>query len=118
MAHWQSRRAWNFGTKIPRRSRADHNLPAYLAMMGGLAPVGTCKWREPPEFPSPWRAGSNDQCEQFNDPYSDHQHSECYRVVIEPMRPLFGFELLDESSDVRRDWRRESVILGPEAVPN
>ena len=29
--------------------------------------------------------GSNDQCEQFNYADSDHQHCECYRIVIEPM---------------------------------
>jgi hypothetical protein len=53
-----------------------------LKMIGGLAPTGTCN-------PSRWHAGSNDQCEQFNDAYSDHQHSKCYGVVIEPMRPLY-----------------------------
>ena len=95
-------------------------------MMGGLAPTGTSKWRAP-KFPSCWRARSNDQCEQFNDAYSDHQHGKCYRVVIEPMRPLYihrrplsvpRFELLDECSDMRGHRRRQSVILGPEAVPN
>src|SRR5262245_19411522 len=74
-----------------------------------------------------WSAGSHDQCEQFNDAYSDHQHSKCYRVVLEPMRPLYihrrplsvpRFELLDECSDIWRDCRCESVILGPKAVPN
>src|SRR5260370_36402857 len=94
---------------------------------GGLSAYGQLQMERAPEFPSRWSAASNDQCEQFNDAYSDHQHSECYRVVIEPMRPLsihrrplsvLRFELLDESGDVRRDWRRESVILGPEAVPN
>jgi hypothetical protein len=43
------------------------------------------------------------------------------------MRPLYihrrrvslpGFELLDECSDMRGHRRRQSVILGPEAVPN
>src|SRR6516164_3691351 len=67
-----------------------------------------------------WSAGSNDQCEQFNDAYSDHQHSKCYRVVIEPMRLLYirrlyihrrppsvpRFELLDECSDMRGHRRR------------
>src|SRR5262249_32346926 len=32
-----------------------------------------------------WSAGSNAQCEQFNDAYSDHQHGECYRVIVEPI---------------------------------
>src|SRR5262245_53485544 len=34
-------------------------------------------------------AASNDQCEQFNYADSDHQHCECYRIVIEPMPPLY-----------------------------
>jgi hypothetical protein len=33
--------------------------------------------------------GSNDQCEQFNYGDSDHQHCECYWIVIEPMPPLY-----------------------------
>src|SRR5260221_8292841 len=44
----------------------------------------------PWSFPSPswgqaWSSGSNAQCEQFNHADSDHQHCECYGVVVEPM---------------------------------
>jgi hypothetical protein len=34
------------------------------------------------------RWGSNAQCEQFNYADSDHQHGECYRIVVEPISPL------------------------------
>src|SRR5947208_7971238 len=34
-------------------------------------------------------AALNDQCEQFNHTDSYHQHCECYRIVIEPMPPLY-----------------------------
>jgi hypothetical protein len=37
----------------------------------------------------PRAMGSNDQCEQFNYGDSDHQHCKCYRIVIEPMLPLY-----------------------------
>src|SRR5262245_3713331 len=87
---------------------------------------------------------SNDECEQFNHGDSDHQGCECYRIVIEPITPLYihdappyssnsreqfsrianrcrlvlflHFELLHEGSDVRGDWSRESVVLGLEAI--
>ena len=38
--------------------------------------------------------GSNDQCEQFNYGDSDHEHCECYRIVIEPMPPLYVHDTL------------------------
>jgi hypothetical protein len=89
---------------------------------GRLSACGHLQMERAPEFPARW---SNDQCEQFNDAYSDHQHSKCHGVVIEPMRPLYihrrpvpRFELLDECSEMRGHRRRQSVILGPEAVPN
>src|SRR5262249_3562468 len=31
---------------------------------------------------------SNAQCEQFNHADPDHQHGECYRVIVEPISPL------------------------------
>ena len=38
---------------------------------------------------SPRRAavGSNAQCEQFNDANPDHQHGECYRIIVDPISP-------------------------------
>src|SRR6516225_6573957 len=36
--------------------------------------------------------GPNDQCEQFNYADSDHQHCKCYRIVLEPMAPLYVHE--------------------------
>jgi len=90
--------------------------------------------------------GSNDQCEQFNYGDSDHQHCECYRIVIEPMPPLYvhdtpachstiyathlsnrkslrvyaisAFELLDERSDMQGDGGRKGVILLLQALPD
>jgi hypothetical protein len=75
----------------------------------------------------------------FADSY--HQHCECYRIVIEPMPPLYirdtlpcssvpksdlnravflflRFELLDERSEARGHGRRDSVVLILEALPN
>jgi hypothetical protein len=34
------------------------------------------------------RWGLNAQCEQFNHADPDHQHCECYGIVVEPMPPL------------------------------
>ena len=42
-----------------------------------------------PTFARVAAMGSNDQCEQFNYGDSDHEHCECYRIVIEPMPPLY-----------------------------
>ena len=42
-----------------------------------------------PTFARVAAMGSNDQCEQFNYGDSDHEHRECYRIVIEPMPPLY-----------------------------
>jgi hypothetical protein len=85
---------WNFGTSVrvafadPRdrvsHSRAEPSSCESDAACLRLAALSTygCKWRWPQVSVS-----LSDQCEQFNDAYSDHQHSKCYGVVIEPMRP-------------------------------
>lgn len=39
------------------------------------------------------RWGSNAQCEQFNEADTDHQHRECYGIVVEPMPPLYLHDL-------------------------
>jgi hypothetical protein len=43
-------------------------------------------------------AASNNQCEQFNNADSYHQRCECYRIVIEPMPPLYIHDTLPRSS--------------------
>jgi hypothetical protein len=92
------------------------------------------------------RRQSNDHCEQFDQSDSNHQHRDCYRIVIEPMPLLYirdtppcssnlttyahrcrtdaarsmlflRIELLDERSDMRGDGSREGVVLHPQAVP-
>src|SRR5262249_27405139 len=133
---------WNFGTRIRvafayPSNRVSHSRTgpsscesdaAHLRLASDrLSAYGAPANGDSPKFPSRRRAGSNDQCEQFDDAYSDHQHSKGYRVVIEPMRPLHihrrprsvpSFELLDKCSHMRGHRRGQSVILGPEAVPN
>ena len=47
-----------------------------------------------PTFARVAAMGSNDQCEQFNYGDSDHEHCECYRIVIEPMPPLYVHDTL------------------------
>ena len=85
---------------------------------------------------------SNDQCKQFNNANSYHQHRKRYRIVIEPMPPLhihdaapvlrfasagtkscsfslsLHFELLDERGKTAGERSRGSVILGLEGAPN
>jgi hypothetical protein len=83
----------------------------------------------------------NDQCEQFNHADSYHQHCEGYRIVIEPMPPLYihdappcssihmsdlnressylcRFELLDESSEMPRHRTRKGIVLVLQALPD
>jgi hypothetical protein len=93
------------------------------------------------------RRRSNDHCEQFDQCDSNHQHRDCDRIVIEPMRLLYmrdtspcssnfttyargvsdpiavgsmlflRIELLDERGDTRGDGSRERVVVGPQALP-
>src|SRR5262249_9554901 len=42
----------------------------------------------PPNFASV--GGLNDQCEYFDQPDSEHQHRECYGIVVEPIPPLLA----------------------------
>jgi len=53
------------------------------------APTVARAVRRTPTFARVAAMGSNDQCEQFNYGDSDHEHRECYRIVIEPMPPLY-----------------------------
>src|SRR5262249_35484238 len=42
---------------------------------------------DPAASPRTAAVGSNAQCEQFNDANPDHQHGECYRIIVEPISP-------------------------------
>src|SRR5439155_7639530 len=55
---------------------------------------------------------SNDHCEQFNHADSYHQHCECYRIIIEPMPPLYIHDAPPCSSISHlSDLNRESSYL-------
>src|SRR6266566_6330181 len=56
-------------------------------------------------------AALNDQCEQFNHADSYHQHCEGYRIVIEPMPPLYIHDAPPSTSIHMSDLNRVSSYL-------
>src|SRR5206468_4942994 len=60
----------------PRKSAAAEGNSARL------------RYPAPVAWPRTAAARSDAQCEQFNYADPDHQHGECYRIIVEPISPL------------------------------
>ena len=85
------------GRLQPHRS-GQPGLPVQFGCATGARSSNGCaravRRLHTPTFARVAAMGSNDQCEQFNYGDSDHEHCECYRIVIEPMPPLYVHDTL------------------------